>query len=352
MAGDFAYAVVLTPEPAGGFLVSCPDLPELLTEGKDRADAVEQAIDALEEVVAARIRRGDEIPEPSTPREDADAVIVRVPPIMAAKAALAIALRQAGISQAALARKLGLDEKEVRRLLDPHHASKLARLQAALSALNRDVELRIVEVAAPEIKETDARRYKAIAKAAETLVGSLFPRAVAGGEVIPVDELLTATRLTELAETPVTVQADADLREEAVSEYRRGTIAVRLRSDVWDGAKAGNARFRFTVAHEIAHVILHRNDLVRHRGCAFRDVVTPTEKLPSDVPIYCSPEWQANAWAGAFLMPLEGVRSYLRRLRKECREFTQEAFAADFQVSLQAASIRLEKLLPDLVRGD
>jgi hypothetical protein len=34
---------------------------------------------------------------------------------------------------------------------------------------------------------------------------------------------------------------------------------------------------------------------------------------------------------------------------KECEEFTQEGFAANFQVSRKAAAIRLEKLLPDLV---
>jgi hypothetical protein len=73
-----------------------------------------------------------------------------------------------------------------------------------------------------------------------------------------------------------------------------------LAADVWDGAKVGNARFRFTVAHEIGHVLLHRGDLMQHRGCAFRDAVTATEKLPPDIPIFCSPEWQANVWAGAF----------------------------------------------------
>jgi len=352
MAGDFAYAVVLTPGPSGGFVVSCPDFPELLTEGKDRADAIEQATDALEEVFAARIRRGEEIPDPSILAEDANPVVIRVPPIMAAKAALALALRQTGTSQTALARKLDLDEKEVRRLLDPHHASKLARLQAALLTLNRDVEIRVVEVAAPEIRETDARSYKMIADAAETLVGKLFPRAVAGGQLIPVHDLLTAFRLTELAGARVTIQTDGSLLEEAVSEYRRGTVAVRLRSDVWDGANAGNARFRFTVAHEIGHVVLHRSDLIQHRGCAFRDFLTASEKLPPEIPIFCSPEWQANAWAGAFLMPLAGVRSYLGRLRKQGLEFSPALFALHFQVSPQAARIRLEKLLPDLlVRG-
>jgi len=349
MAGDFAYAVLLTPEPSGGFLVSCPDFPELLTEGENRANAIEQATDALEEVFAARIRLGEEIPDPSVLAEDANAVVVRVPPIMAAKAALALALRQTGTSQTALARKLGLDEKEVRRLLNPHHASKLARLQVALLALNRDVEIRVVEVATPEIKQTEARSYRMIADAAETLVGKLFPRAVGGGQAIPIHELLAASRLTEVAGAAVTIRADGDLHEEAVSEYRRGAVAVWLRADVWEGAQAGNARFRFTVAHEIGHVVLHRSDLIHHRGCAFRDILTATEKLPPEVPIFCSPEWQANAWAGAFLMPLAGVRSYLNRLRKQGNEFSLALCALHFQVSSQAAGIRLEKLLPDLV---
>ncbi len=349
MGGEFAYAVMLSAEPSGGFVASCPDFPELLTEGNDRADAIEEATDALEEVFAARIRRGEEIPEPSSLDEDADTVLIRVPPIMAAKAALAIALRQAGMSQTTLAHNLDLDEKEVRRLLDPRHPSKLGRLQAALLALNRDVEIRVVEVATPEIRQTVARSYNVIAVEAESLVAKLFPSAVRDGDPIPVHELLAGSRLSDIVGVPVTVDADGDLREEAVSEYAHGAVAVRFRPDVWEGVGAANARFRFTIAHEIGHVVLHRDDLARNRGCAFRDVVTATEKLPPEVPIFCSPEWQANVWAAAFLMPLAGVRVYLRRLGRQGTEFSQALFARHFQVSSQAAEIRLEKLLPQLV---
>jgi len=34
-----------------------------------------------------------------------------------------------------------LDEKEARRILDPHHPTKLPRLEEALSVLGRHVEL-------------------------------------------------------------------------------------------------------------------------------------------------------------------------------------------------------------------
>jgi antitoxin HicB len=349
MPRDFAYAVMLEEDPAGGFVVSCPDFPELLTQGCDRADAIAQAADALEEVFAARIRRAEPIPEPSTPSEGIDAVVVRVPSIMAAKAALALALREAGIAQSALARTLGMDEKEIRRLLDPRHPSKLTSLQRALRALDKEVEIRVVSVARPEIIETQGRSYSELSENAEALAAQLFRKAVDAGKAIPVHEILSSSRLSKALGALVIFHTDPAIPEEAVAEHDGSSFTLRLRLDVRDGAREGNGRYRFTVAHELAHLVLHRDDLVRNRGRAFRDVVSPTDKLPPGVPIYRSPEWQANAWAGAFLMPLRGVRSYLRRLDEHGDEFTQAAFAANFQVSVQAATIRLEKLLPELV---
>jgi antitoxin HicB len=62
---------------------------------------------------------------------------VAVPAYIAAKAALYMALGEAKISNSALARRLGCDEKEVRRMLDPRHATRIARLDAALVALGK-----------------------------------------------------------------------------------------------------------------------------------------------------------------------------------------------------------------------
>mgnify|MGYP001572259313 len=54
-----------------------------------------------------------------------------------AKAALYVAMHEAGISKTQLAKRLGVDEKEVRRLLDPHYGSKLPRIAQAISVLGR-----------------------------------------------------------------------------------------------------------------------------------------------------------------------------------------------------------------------
>ena len=144
---DFSYPVVLTEDDAeGGFVVTFPDLPEAITQGDDAAEALSQAADALEEAVAGRIRRGVEIPAPSRPRPGQH--LVPVPAQTAVKAALYLALCESGLSKVELAARLGCDEKEVRRLLDPRHPSKLPRLQAALAALGKRLALRLESEAA------------------------------------------------------------------------------------------------------------------------------------------------------------------------------------------------------------
>jgi antitoxin HicB len=61
--------------------------------------------------------------------------VVAPPAEMIAKAALYTAMAAAGISKVELARRMGINEKEVRRMLDPRHGTKLARLGEAIRAL-------------------------------------------------------------------------------------------------------------------------------------------------------------------------------------------------------------------------
>lgn len=147
MNRDFTYQATLTPDSTdGGFVVTFADLPEAITQGEDEADALSQAADALEEAIAGRLRRGEEIPIPKAMSKTS--YPVPVPAQMAAKAALVLSVREAGISQSELAERLGCDEKEVRRLLDPRHASKLPRIEAALAELGKHLALRLVDEAA------------------------------------------------------------------------------------------------------------------------------------------------------------------------------------------------------------
>jgi len=138
----FTYAVKLTPDKRdGGYVVSCRDLPEVITQGDTVAEAVAEAADALEEAVAGRIDDRRDIPMPTGKKRGERTV--SVPPSMALKAAVYLAVRDAGISNSELARRLRLDEKEARRILDPHHPTKLPRIEAALAALGRQVRMEL-----------------------------------------------------------------------------------------------------------------------------------------------------------------------------------------------------------------
>jgi antitoxin HicB len=140
---QFTYAVKLTPDKKdGGFVVTCRDLPEAITQGESVEEALSEAADCLEEVIAGRIDDAHDIPMPSSSKRGEH--LVNVPASMALKAAVYLAVREAGISNSELARRMQLDEKEARRILDPHHPTKLPRIEAALAALGRHVQLALV----------------------------------------------------------------------------------------------------------------------------------------------------------------------------------------------------------------
>lgn len=131
----FQYAVLLSPADEGGYVVTCRDLPEMITQGESVEEALEQASDAMDEVFATYLTEGQDFPEPSKARRREH--MVAPPPETVAKAALYVAMRRAGISKVQLAKRLGVDEKEVRRLLDPHYGSKLPRIAKAISVLGQ-----------------------------------------------------------------------------------------------------------------------------------------------------------------------------------------------------------------------
>ncbi len=131
----FQYPVLLTAAAEGGHVVTCRDLPQLITQGVDEADALEQAGDAMDEVFATYMIEGLNFPDPSKAKRREH--LVSPPAETMAKAALYVAMREAGISKLQLAKRLGVDEKEVRRLLDPHYGSKLPRIAQAIQVLGQ-----------------------------------------------------------------------------------------------------------------------------------------------------------------------------------------------------------------------
>lgn len=93
----FKYPVLLTPAKEGGFVVTCRDLPALITQGVDEQDAIAQAVDAMDEVFATYMIQGLDFPEPS--KERGRERLVTPPDETEARVALYEAMRELSTSR-------------------------------------------------------------------------------------------------------------------------------------------------------------------------------------------------------------------------------------------------------------
>lgn len=133
-----SYPASFLPESDGkGLHVRFPDLPEALTGGDDLADTQLLATDCLAEAIAGRIARGDQIPPPSKAKRGQR--LISVPLYLAPKLALYLAIRERGIPNTELARRLGVSETVVRRMLNPKHDTRPEKIQTALTALGKRI---------------------------------------------------------------------------------------------------------------------------------------------------------------------------------------------------------------------
>ena len=133
---DTVFTISLTPDPDGGFVVTGVDLPEVITHGDTRQEALDNAADALSEAVAGRMRRGEDVPYSLSEGE-----LVALPEDIGPKLILYLAMREAGVSKVELARRIGCDEKQIRRLLDPAYATNIKMIGEALRAMGKRLNL-------------------------------------------------------------------------------------------------------------------------------------------------------------------------------------------------------------------
>jgi antitoxin HicB len=133
----FAYPSVFKRTEDGRLLVSFPDFPTAHTDGADANEALEEAIDCLGSVIAFAMADKADVPKPS--RLKRGQKLVPVPFWIVGKLALYWAIREIGISQSELARRLNVRETVVRRMLDPNHSTRTEKIQAALEVLGKRI---------------------------------------------------------------------------------------------------------------------------------------------------------------------------------------------------------------------
>ncbi len=137
------YPVKLTHDDNGTVLVTAVDFPEVVTYGDDRDDALARAVDAIETALMGRIAGREEIPRPGKTGK----TFAVLPALTAAKLSLYWAMHEDGVGKAALAKRLGWHLPQIDRLLDLNHASKLDAIEAALAAMGRNLEIKVMKAA-------------------------------------------------------------------------------------------------------------------------------------------------------------------------------------------------------------
>lgn len=101
--------------------------------------------------------------------------------------------------------------------------------------------------------------------------------------------------------------------------------SIWFTEDTYQNACRDNPRARFTVLHELGHLVLC------HTRAFNRE---PTTEHPH--PVYEDSEWQANTFAAEFLMPADDIVN--RNL------FTPEEILLQYHVSVEAAQNRVKSL--------
>ena len=138
----YVYPVKLKRDADGGYVVTCAEVPEAITEGDSREEALSEAADALAAALGGYVEARRPIPKPREAR--AGEAQVALPALIAAKLALYSAMREQRVSNVELARRLGVTETVVRRLVHPDHRSKIERVEEALAVLGKHL---VVEAA-------------------------------------------------------------------------------------------------------------------------------------------------------------------------------------------------------------
>ena len=129
------------------YVVTFRDVEPAITGGWSWAEATDMASDCLGVALGFYVTDGEELPTPSSPLDGE--VMISVMPLVAAKLAVYTAMHEQGMSPKALAKRLDMDDEQVRRLLDPRYRTHLTTVQRALAVVGRSLVVEDCAVATP-----------------------------------------------------------------------------------------------------------------------------------------------------------------------------------------------------------
>jgi antitoxin HicB len=141
---NMSYPVTLKSYKGVQVGVFFADVPEAITAGTNEVEALDRAQDALTVALSSYLDDGRPLPVPSKAKRGQPMVVL--PPRVAIKLAIHEAMCEQGVTQAQLGELLGIDGRQVRRILNLDHESKLSQLDVALAALGLRASASVTKV--------------------------------------------------------------------------------------------------------------------------------------------------------------------------------------------------------------
>jgi len=138
----FMYPVTLTPDN-GGFVVTFTDIPEAITQGETEDEALAAAKDALESALDFYFEDKRAVPTPSKAKRGQH--VIELPASLSAKILLLNEMIAQNVRPAELARRLHTTPQEINRLTNVRHTTRIDGIAAALQALGKHLDMRVVE---------------------------------------------------------------------------------------------------------------------------------------------------------------------------------------------------------------
>jgi antitoxin HicB len=129
---SIAYRCLLAPDESG-YVATFPDLPHGATQGETVSEALTDASDLLESILATLVDDGLDIPEPT--QAEPGEHVVSPSAVTAAQVALYTAMRREKVSPEDLAKRLALPVSDIRGLTDLSTYPPLETTERALAAL-------------------------------------------------------------------------------------------------------------------------------------------------------------------------------------------------------------------------
>lgn len=136
------FPATFTPDTeVGGFVVTFRDIPEAITQGDTKEEALAMAADALLCAMDFYFEDNRIVPLPSKAKRGE--YLISLPASVSSKVLLLNEMLSQQIAPSELARRLDTTRQEVNRLIDLNHSTKIDRIEEAFAALGKHLELSI-----------------------------------------------------------------------------------------------------------------------------------------------------------------------------------------------------------------